>query len=516
MRHVLRQVFGIDERSLALLRIGLGLILLLDLGIRATSLTAHYTDRGVLPRAAYLELFADPWSWSLHLLSGTAFYQGALFVVAAAAAAALAAGYRTRLMTVISWVLLVSLHTRNPLVVNGGDQLLRMIVLWSIFLPLGRRASIDALRGDVGGAPPGEAPRDHDPRVLGAATAAILLQVLVVYVFSGAGKFNDLWRSGEAMVRVFSMDLYARPLATYLLGYPAVLHTLSVVTPWFEALVPLVVLIPVATQRLRLVVIAAMILFHVGIELTLHVGLFSLVAVLGWLVFLPPMFWDGLGRWVRVDGLGPRLDEMARRLGLRPRTTRRGHEAWRWTGEVVAALLLLYVAVWNVRMLSVPRYSPDVMPLGLTPVATALSLDQRWALFTHPRPTDGWYILVGERADGSRVELLTGKPFDPLTVRKPDNAASLFPDHRWRKYYRVLSDPRSAPLRPYLPPVVCRRWDARHRGDPLVYLEIIYIEEIPGQAPGDPPTLRQLQFYRGPCPRPTDIAFDRPEFIGEM
>ena len=42
-----------------------------------------------------------------------------------------------RLNTVISFVLLVSLHFRAPVLTQGGDMLLVAMLFWSLFLPLG-------------------------------------------------------------------------------------------------------------------------------------------------------------------------------------------------------------------------------------------------------------------------------------------------------------------------------------------------------------------------------------------
>jgi hypothetical protein len=49
------EVFGADLRSLALFRIVLALLVLVDLTNRATDFYAHYTDAGVLPRTVLLE-----------------------------------------------------------------------------------------------------------------------------------------------------------------------------------------------------------------------------------------------------------------------------------------------------------------------------------------------------------------------------------------------------------------------------------------------------------------------------
>ena len=76
-RHLLEQIFGLDLRSLALLRIGLGLLLLLDIADRLPGVAAHYSDGGVLPRDALRE-FEQGWIPSLHSLSGEAAFQAAL------------------------------------------------------------------------------------------------------------------------------------------------------------------------------------------------------------------------------------------------------------------------------------------------------------------------------------------------------------------------------------------------------------------------------------------------------
>ena len=114
LRAALEKVFSIDLRSLAAFRVALGGVLLVDLALRARDLTAHYTELGVLPRAAFAEHpvgWLVPW-FSLHA-HGPPAVQVALFVLAALLAAALAAGYHARLAACASWLLLVSLQNRN-------------------------------------------------------------------------------------------------------------------------------------------------------------------------------------------------------------------------------------------------------------------------------------------------------------------------------------------------------------------------------------------------------------------
>src|SRR5262249_40604753 len=142
------RVLGIDLRALAVLRIGLGLAVLADLAVRASDLRAFYTDAGILSRSDALSLFAWLHAWPLcvHMAGGSLWSQVLFFVLAATTAGALVAGWRTRLATVVAWLLTVSVQLRNPFVGAGYDQLLRMLLFWGCFLPLGARMSVDGIR----------------------------------------------------------------------------------------------------------------------------------------------------------------------------------------------------------------------------------------------------------------------------------------------------------------------------------------------------------------------------------
>ena len=70
-----KELFSIDYGSLAVFRIALALLIIFDLINRARELTAHYTDFGVLPRAALIDRFSHPLWISIHLISGDFFAQ---------------------------------------------------------------------------------------------------------------------------------------------------------------------------------------------------------------------------------------------------------------------------------------------------------------------------------------------------------------------------------------------------------------------------------------------------------
>ena len=108
-------------------------------------------------------------------------------------------GYRTRVSTAIGWLVIGSIQSRNQLLLQHGDYLLRLLLFWSMFLPLGARFSLDARRRAA----------LPENRFLSVAGGALLVQIACVYVFAGLFKLQPTWLDGEAVGE--SIDLYSSP-----------------------------------------------------------------------------------------------------------------------------------------------------------------------------------------------------------------------------------------------------------------------------------------------------------------
>ena len=85
---------------------------------------------------------------------------------------------------------MVSLHSRVTLLENGGDWMLGELTLWTAFLPLGRRFSVDAVRASLRArreTTAAELPTDRDgrPDAAGRAPGRIVsLAVLALILCS--------------------------------------------------------------------------------------------------------------------------------------------------------------------------------------------------------------------------------------------------------------------------------------------------------------------------------------------
>ncbi|ELZ26776.1 HTTM domain protein [Halogeometricum pallidum JCM 14848] len=476
--------FGVDARALAALRISLGLLLLADLLLRARHLRAFYTDAGMAPRGVLAEQY-PALRYSLHALSGAAWFQALLFLLAGLLAVSLLAGYRTRTTTVLSFVLLVSLHLRNPAVLNGGDALLRRLLLWSALLPLGGRWSLDARRRD------GSSRR----RLASLASAGLLSQVVLVYAVNAALKHRgDLWLRGDAVRYVFSLQRFSLRLGDVLTGVPSLLRAFD----WFWlGLISVAPLLVLSRGRLRTALALTFASAHLGMLATLRLGLFPLVSVAALVPFLPSPVWD------RVEARIPAsLERSAARVGgripsagvgvRRPTpTVRRSLSAARRMGRRVvpaaAAALLTLALVWNaVALGAVPPPEEDPAGVDLT--------RSPWTMFAPtPATVDGWYVAPGELESGERIDAYYRSA--PLAGERPETRA-MFPSVRWRKYLVELRYSGDTARQRTFAAYLCERWNRAHEDD-LTSLTVSYVEQ-PTRLDGPEPT-RRVELLRHEC-----------------
>lgn len=280
-------IFGIDLRTLALFRIMLALGILLDLALRARDLTAHYSDAGILPRAALITEF-NAWYPSIHMMSGSARVQGILFLLAGVVALALLIGYKTRAATLVSWALLVSLQARSQPISQGGDLLLHLLLFWGIFLPLGARFSVDAaLDAKVGKAP---------NQYFSMATMALLVQCMSVYFFTALLKDSPDWLpNGTAVYYALQIDYLATPFAMWLRQFPVLLQALTYFVWVLELVAPALMFAPIFHLPLRMLGLFLLVCMHIGFLLCLEIGIFPYVSITSLLVFTPGWVWDRIG-----------------------------------------------------------------------------------------------------------------------------------------------------------------------------------------------------------------------------
>lgn len=485
---------AVDRRALAAFRIGLGAVLLADLAARSRSLTAFYTDAGVLPRRALFASYGE--TFSLHAISGDPWAVGLLFGLAAAIAIALLVGYRTRLAVVGSWLLLLSLQARNPMVLNSGDSLLLALLFWSVFLPLGSRWSIDAVRRATGrddaesntddmrgqgtetptAGPAGAA-------VANVATMAVLIQMLLMYLTNAVHKVeSEFWMGGEAVAYIMQADQFTYLLGNQLAEFSGLLRALTFL--WVALLFasPLLLLL---TGYPRAVLASLFVGMHLGMQVTMRIGLFPLIVVVGFLLFFQTPVWElgarvvdrlnwsralrewrsrfeslaGIVNTAEASLLRP-IGASANRLGARRESD---HSAGLARGRLLFSTVLPYVFLVLILLSSAGAAGYADVPEPAENVLDTVEMDQSWRMFApDPARTTRWFVAAGTLEDGTERDVLQDSA---VTFDRPARVETATRSARWRKYLKNVYDVDNEDHRSYLANYLCAEWNRTHETD---------------------------------------------------
>ena len=396
--------FGCDTRSLAAFRIGAAMLIMIDAVVRYGSAEAFYSGAGFFDSAFSRAMSPD--GYSLNYLSEAVGFQRTIFVALACFALLLGIGCYTRIATLGCWILLASIHVRNPMYVIGGDTILRMLLFWSLFIPLGSVWSVDQWRRSK--RTPDANPSDSGRKwICSVGTACLLLQVCVMYWTAGFSKWNEAWLNGSAMDYILRQDCYTRPLSGWLIQYPSLTSLLTYGTLVIELLVPLLVFMPFKSSQCRLMLVAFFWSFHIGIGLTMDVGKFTYVSMVAWLPFLPSLFWDRF-RWAQFGSISENGGVMS--------NAHVEHWLIRWLKAgltvVVPLFLLVYVLIWNVAGLyggpgrTWQMSNPDLFYR----FGNAVMLKQNFLMFCVPARGNTTYLFSGRTRDGEWVDMVRNQP----------------------------------------------------------------------------------------------------------
>jgi predicted DCC family thiol-disulfide oxidoreductase YuxK len=307
-QYFIRQYMTVDARSLGFGRIVLSLILLFDLWHRARVLTLFYSNEGLIPNHMMMWRPPTQWMFSFFFILSNRDEVAVAFALCGLVYLLLLIGWRTRLMQLLALICVMSLHSRVTLLENGGDWMLGELALWTAFLPLGKRFSVDAVRTSLRARKETTAAELGDRKamdvfgtltVVSLAVLALALEIANAYIFNAAHKGGQTWRTGTAVHYVMHQDRMCTPLAVLVRPYMTL--WVSRILSWgalaTEAILPVMLLAPVQKVSARRVAIVCIIGLHVGFQLFINLGLFSF-AMIGYTPFLlTSADWDAMARF---------------------------------------------------------------------------------------------------------------------------------------------------------------------------------------------------------------------------
>lgn len=235
-------------------------------------------------------------------------------------------GYRTRIVTPVMLVLLISLQSNNPYLLNGGDTIYRITLLFLMFVNLSAHYSLDAWLAKRRKPAKRERRRWVPDYISNAAhnTALVLccFQIIVVYVVSGIWKLlGDEWLGGTALFYALRIDSFmAYPMINEMLWQSSLLiYVATFIALWVQTLFPFALL----WRPARIFVLVSLIFMHSGIGLLLGLWPFSLAMIALDMLFIRDSTWVGMTAWIRSTRAWGYLEENTPRLELKASGRRR-------------------------------------------------------------------------------------------------------------------------------------------------------------------------------------------------
>jgi hypothetical protein len=246
------------------------------------------------------------WNSVLTLSDSRAYFE-LCYALALVTSALFMLGWRTRVMSVLFAVVVISFHGRSIFMTDGGDNLIQLMSLYLVLTACGRRWSLDARRDRLkalraGNTP--EPPRSLFARQLSDARTALItvvhncgmfvIAVQVCFLYGSAGLYKvqgASWGGGTALHYALNLELF-RPwpaLSHFVAGYTFLIAIVGYVTVLLQVAFPFVLF-----GRLKYPVLVVMLGMHIGIAVLMGLPLFSGAMIIADAVFLPDRFYTSL------------------------------------------------------------------------------------------------------------------------------------------------------------------------------------------------------------------------------
>lgn len=280
----LKKLFTFDLRSLALTRFFLGFLCFIDIANRIPQIDAFYSDNGILPRWLLIQNYEWPWAMSLFNLNGSFAFVLIVSIIGMIASLFYSLGLRTKLSNIIVWVVIMSFHSRFQQINHGGDNLLRLMLFWSLFLPMNAFYSFDSVLSSS---------KPEEKTYSGWGSAGWWIQAICVYLFTFLYKWDPSWfKSFDSVYYAMNLDMFTTTFGKMLLHFPVLMQFSSIFAFILEGLAPILLIIPWRVNFFRGIAVVLLFGLHVGIWLTLVLGNFPPACLILWMAFIPSPWWE--------------------------------------------------------------------------------------------------------------------------------------------------------------------------------------------------------------------------------
>ncbi len=406
---MLKAYFYLDQRSLLLGRILFGLVYLYDALRRIPYAREFFSDEGVLQRGYFISHMAHSWTTSILFLNGSVYFVYFLISIYSLSALFFLFGVRTKISSIIIWICIISFHDRNWSVLNGGDDVLRSISLIGIFLPWGNlKASREILSGQI---------KDYF-QYSSLWSFALYFQFFLIYFTTFFLKSGRSWKIDyTATEYALGLDSFASSIGAYLRNFPSLLKVMTGFSIWGELLGAIFLLggfLLFSRGYLgKLVAVFFGVVFHLGLFTMMTLGLFPLICISGWLLFLPSEFWNYFHG--KKFSFFTKIIETLKKIffletinklssGFNNQNKSDLESKRTVLSRILALIFLFSLFYWNFKHFF-PHTAKHISALKHT--ARILHIYQKWNMFSpYPYSHNQWYSIPAQFSDGSEKDIM--------------------------------------------------------------------------------------------------------------
>lgn len=432
IKQIIRNIFTLDLRSIAIMRIVLGILVIINLIVICSNFEAFISDYGLFPVSTALSQYPTlNYRW-FHIISGSYRRQIPLFVIHFLVALSFILWFRTKTSTIVLRIFTCSLQWSQQIFLHGGDTVMRILLFRLMFIPSWEWYSIDSLKKT-----------DQKQYLYSISSFALIIQIICIYIISAALKTNAC-RTKDFTAIYYSLwiDYYSTQLWIHFRSYNKLIEYLSIYIYYLEWVWPLLYLIPY--RKLKTLICLLFIGFHLGLAVFMELWLFPWICICAWIWLLPYRY---------SNNTAPTYYKYN-------------------NSEYLAAISILLVIVRNINTI----YPHFPWNSKLQRYYYLLRLDQnRWMFAPSPSFSNSRHQIDGIYFNNNRVNL--SDPSLPPYTTKPSHEKIIWilPNSKWTRIWLTLNNNSYASTRNNRAMYLCKKRNDKHNPeDRLKSVQIQY------------------------------------------
>lgn len=386
IKKILLQIFSLDLRSLAMMRILLWLFLFIDLCIICSNFSTFIGDYGLFPPSLALSSFPQYNLRSFHTISGSYRWQIPLFTLHFIIVISFILWFKTKRTTPLLRAFTCSLQWSQHIFLYGGDAIARMLLFWSVFLPIGNYFSIDSKRKT----------KDDSKhyQISNIASAWYIIQICSLYFRSALLKNHSIWNHDYlALYYSLNAEYYSSSIGVRLRQYFNSIKFMSRSIYYLELVGWILYLLPF--KIIKLIIVGLFIIFHLWIIVTMDIWIFPWICIAG-LVGLIPLSTDNRKIWKHTYYHDYHLSSLKK-----------------W----FLCIIIVFIFLRNRRPINnnISKY----FPYSLDRFAYLLRIDQYWWMFAPTPPLHNWWHQINWIYYSNEKVNLSNPKLPPYSEKPP-------------------------------------------------------------------------------------------------